>query len=371
MKQNKIFAIALLLLCAVAVSACTSSSALTGNQSWPGLASEGGTVYSANGSFVEAIRDGQKVWSYPESANNRLSFFASPAVDETHVYAGTFSNQLHVLNKEDGTLAVSVEVGNNKNKIIASPIVADGNVIVLSSGGMVSSYPTAISGETPTPNWQTTLSGELWVKPVFYNGTLYVASMDKKMNLLDAANGELKESIDISGAIMSDPVLSDGRLYFSTLAKEVEEMDLATNERRVMLTTDGEIWASPLLMGDKLIAADMNGVVYCIDAASDKQLWKTDKLTADKFGFIASPAAMNESTFLLVDETGEIMTYDLEGKSVGQRTLSQTVCSTPVILENGNLVLLPVSTDGQVKAYTPDLREDWVYTRTTEKESKK
>ena len=65
MKQNKIFAIALLLLCAVAVSACTSSSALTGNQSWPGLASEGSTVYSANGSFVEAIRDGQKVWSYP------------------------------------------------------------------------------------------------------------------------------------------------------------------------------------------------------------------------------------------------------------------------------------------------------------------
>ena len=57
-----------------------------------------------------AIRDGQKVWSYPESANNRLSFFASPAVADTHVYAGTFSNQLHVLNKEDGTLAASVEV---------------------------------------------------------------------------------------------------------------------------------------------------------------------------------------------------------------------------------------------------------------------
>ena len=57
----------------------------------------------------------------------------------------------------------------------------------------------------------------------------------KKMNLLDAANGELKESIDISGAIMSDPVLSGGKLYFSTLAKEVEEMDLATNERRGLL----------------------------------------------------------------------------------------------------------------------------------------
>lgn len=370
MKQNKILTFALLLVCAIAVSACTNGSALTGNSSWPGHAAEGSIVHAANGSFVEAVRDGQKVWSYPESANNKLSFFAAPAVDETHVYAGTYANQLHILNKEDGTLAASVEVGNNKNKIIASPVVAEGNVIVLSSGGMVSSYPTAVSGETLTPNWQTTLSGELWVKPVFYDGTLYIASMDKKMNLLDAASGELKQSIDISGAIMSDPVLSGGKLYFSTLAKEVEEMDLATLERHVMLTTDGEIWASPLLMGDKLIAADMNGIVYCVDTASDAVLWKTDKLTADKFGFIASPVALDEDTFLLVDETGEIMTYDLNGKSVAQRTLSQTVCTTPVILENGSLVLLPVSTDGQIKTYTADLKEDWVYTRTTEKESK-
>lgn len=370
MKNNKLLYLVLLLLAAMAVSACSSRGALTGSTSWPGLTAEGSIAYTANGSFVEAVQDGEKLWSYPEPANNRLSFFAPPALDETHVYAGTYANQLHVLNKADGTLAASVEVGNNKNKIIASPIVVDGNVIVVSSGGMVSSYPTTFSGETLTPNWQTTLAGELWVKPVFHDGTLYIASMDKKMNLVDAATGVLKESFDISGAIMSDPVLSDGKLYFSTFAKEVEEMDLKTNERRVMLTTDGEIWASPLLMGDKLIAADMNGVVYCVDTATDELLWKTEKLTADKIGFIASPVALDESTFLLVDETGEIMTYDLDGKSIGQRTLSQSVCTMPFVLDNGSVAVLPVSADGQIKAFTPDLKEDWVYVRTSEKESK-
>ena len=180
MKQNKFLALALLFLCALAISACTSSSALTGNTSWPGMTAEENIVYTANGSFIEAVRDGQKLWSYPESANNKLNFFAAPAVDETHVYAGTYNNQLHILNKADGTLAASVEVGNNKNKIIAAPLVAEGNVIVVSSGGMVSSYPTAVSGETVTPNWQTTLSSEAWVKPEYNDGTLYVASMDKK-----------------------------------------------------------------------------------------------------------------------------------------------------------------------------------------------
>lgn len=366
MKNNKILAIALLFLCTIAVTACTSSSALNGSSSWPGITAEDDIVYTANGSFVEAVRNGQKVWSYPESANNRLSFFAAPAVDETHVYAGTYSNQLHILNKEDGTLAASVEVGNNKNKIIASPLIADGNVIVVSSGGMVSSYPTAVSAETVAPNWQTSLTGEIWVKPEFFDGTLYVASMDKKMNLLDAATGELKQSISISGAVMNDPVLSDGKLYFSTLANEVDEMDLSTGMIRSLLTTEGEIWASPLLMGGKLIAADMNGILYCVDPADGNLIWKTEKLTAEKVGFIASPAMLNEETIVLAAENGEIMTYSTEGKSVSQRTLSQSVYSTPVVLANGNFALLPVSADGQIKSYTPDLKEDWVYTRNTD-----
>ena len=370
MKQNKFFAIALLFFCAIAISACTSSSALTGNSSWPGITVEDDIVYTANGNFIEAVQDGQKLWSYPESANNRLSFFAAPAYDETHVYAGTYANQLHILNKADGTLVASVEVGNNKNKIIASPLIADGNVIVVSSGGMVSSYPANVSGETVSPNWQTTLSGEIWVKPEAYNGTLYVASMDKKMNLLDAATGALKQSIDISGAVMNDPVLNDGKLYFSTLANEVDEMDLADNSIRPLLTTEGEIWASPLLMGGKLIAADMSGILYCIEIADGSTVWKTEKLTADKIGFIASPVKLDEDTVLLVDENGETMTYSMEGKSVGQRTLSQAVYTTPVVLSNGSFAVLPVSTDGQIKAYTPDLKEDWVYTRTSEKESK-
>ncbi|MBR6088455.1 MAG: PQQ-binding-like beta-propeller repeat protein, partial [Anaerolineaceae bacterium] len=177
MKQNKILALVLLFFAALLVSACTNGSALTGNSNWPGLTVEGDTVYTSNANFVEAIKDGQKLWNYPEPANNKLMFFAAPAVDEKYVYAGTYNNQLHVINKADGTFAASVEVGNNKNKIIAAPLAADGNVFVVSSGGMVSCYPTDITGGTLQPKWQLTLSNEIWVKPEYSGGTLYVASM--------------------------------------------------------------------------------------------------------------------------------------------------------------------------------------------------
>lgn len=362
MKKNQIFALVLVFLCVLAVSACTRSNAMTGGSSWPGMTAEDGIVYTANGTFIEAIQDGQKLWSYPAEANNRLSFFAAPAVDGSHVYAGSYDNQLFILNKADGTLAASAVIGNNKNKVIASPITADGKVYVVSSGGMVSSYTINVSGEALTPNWQTTLSSEIWVKPVYSDGTLYVASMDKKMHLLDAATGELKDSIAI-GALMDDMVLQDGKLYYATLSKEVHEMDLSTNAIRTVLTADAEIWASPLFMGEKLIAADMNGVVYCVNMTTGAEEWKTEKLTADRMGFIAAPAALDENTILLIDENGNINTYDISGKSISQRSLNQSVYTTPVLLANGSFAAVPVSDDGQVRAFTADLKEDWVYSR--------
>ena len=370
MKQKKLFALFLLFLCVLVLSACSSRSAMYSSSSWPGLTAENDIVYTAGGNLIEAVQGGQKVWSYPESANGRISYYAAPAVDEKYVYAGTYTNRLHVINKADGSLAADIEIGNNKNKVIASPILAENNVIVVSSGGMVSSYPTDLKGETVSPNWQTTLSGEAWVKPVYDNGILYVASMDKKINLLDAETGSLIRSIAISGAVMNDPILSGGKLYFSTLAKEVDEMDLASGEIRTLLTTEGEIWASPLLMGDKLIAADMSGFVYCIDIKTAAPVWTTEKLTANNVGFIASPAALDEKTVLLIDENGETMTYDLEGKSVGQRTMSLTVYTTPAVLSSGSFTVLPSTGDGQIRTFTADLKEDWVYVRSSEKESK-
>ncbi len=369
MKKNQLIAIGLLFLCVLAVTACSSSNIQNNSSSWPGVTADGSVVYTANGNLVEAVQDGRKIWSYPEPANNRVTYYAAPAVSETHVFAGTYSNQLHIINKADGTLAASIEVGNNKNKIIASPIVAGEDVIVLSSGGMVSSYPVNAAGESITPNWQTTLSSEVWVKPVYNDGTLYVASMDKKMNLLDAATGELKQTIGISGAIMNDPILADGKLYFSTLAKEVDEMDLSNNEIRSLLKTDGEIWASPLLMENKLVAADMAGVVYCVDIASGEQVWKSERLTAANIGFIASPIALDEKNIVLVDESGVIHTYDMDGKSGYERSMSASVYSTPVLLENGTIVILPVSNDGQIRAFTSELKEDWVYNRSDKAEN--
>ena len=114
----------------------------------------------------------------------------------------------------------------------------------------------------------------------------------------------------------------------------------------------------------------MNGFVYCADIAAGTTVWSLDAVAEDKRGFIASPTALDSETILLVAENGEILTYDLEGKSIAQRTLGQTVYGTPVILSNGNFAVVPlVDNDAQVKSYTKDLKEDWIFSRSAKTES--
>ena len=368
MKSNKLLVSALLILCALVLTGCANNSAMNNNMNWPAMTVEDDTLYTASGPRLEAVRDGKKVWSYPKEdpGRNAPTFYAEPGFDDSFVFAGTYNNQLYVLSKTDGSLVSQIEVGGNKNKILAAPVAAENSLIVISSGGMMSSYPITASGVSTEANWQTTLSGELWIKPVCVDGTIYAPSLDKKMNLVDLKTGEVKQVISMSGAVMSDMVLQDGKLYFTTIDKEVNVMDLKSGEIHPLLTTDNEIWASPLLMNNKVIAADMAGYVYIADIESGKIEWKSEKLTSDKIGFIAAPIALDDETFIVIDETGKAQTFDLDGKSIQQRVLELPVYTTPISLGSGSIAVMPMSGDGQIRAFTADLKEDWVYTQTDE-----
>lgn len=366
MKKQTIILIALLTFAALVLSGCTSTSSVNNSVNWPGMASEEDVVYFSGGNRVEAVKDGEAVWQYPAESSNRVQFYAAVAFDDSNVYAGTYSNQLHIFSKEDATPIRTIELENSKNKIIAAPVLTDDHVIVLSSGGAV----TAFASSDFEQKWQTALSGELWVKPVFDNGKLYIASMDKKMNILDAFTGEILQVIEISGAVMSDPVLCEGKLYFSTLAKDVVELDPETSEPKVLLTTDGEIWASPLIIEDRLIAADMSGNVYCISLEDGSQLWKVDAVSEENIGFISSPVELQDGSILVVSEKGDLMLYDLDGKSINTRTTGSPVMSSIVPVGENSFAIAPLNADSPLKTFTSALKEDWVYVPPVEEKNK-
>jgi len=362
MKRKNQFLFLLMILTTMIISGCAGNSALSNAVSWPGLAADDETVYVAYTSSVQAVSNGKLLWKYPAEAQNGMMFFAIPTIYDGKIYAGTYQNEVHVLNQNDGTLITKISLETNKNKILTSPVIADDMLFIASNNGSVYAYAL---DDLSVPVWQTNLSTEIWVSPLILEGKVYVTTLDKRFLILDEKNGTIEKTLSINGAVMGRLVLADGRIYFGTLGKEVAYFDPATEEIKTVMQTNGEIWASPLIIGDKIIVADMAGYLYCNELESGKSLWQIKAVSTDKVGFIADPVLLQNGNLLAVAEDGNLLVYDMEGKSVNSRLVNGKTMSSPVVIGESFVTAL-IPGDALLRSYTADLKEDWWYAEPVE-----
>jgi len=358
MKKNKIILISgLVLLSVLLLSSCAGNSALNNATSWRGVTAEGNTIYAAYNSYVSAVEDGLKIWTYPAEADKSLSFYAAPLIDGDLLYVGTYHNQIHILNKNTGALVQKIELASSKSKIIASPVIDDGLLIIPSSDGAVSAY--AVS-DYSKPAWTIKLSSDVWTTPLVLDGKVYISSLDKKLNVIDLKTGELLSSVQTNGAIMDNLVYANQVIYFSTFGKEVLSFDPETGTTKTIIQTTGEIWAAPLVLDDRIIAADMQGNVYCSDLESGKSLWTLNNITGDGSAIIAAPEQLTNQNILISAENGDLFVYDLDGKSVGTRSTKLKTMSSPVVYDD-SFVSAFIPGDSLLKSFSNDLKENWLY----------
>ncbi len=195
------------------------------------------------------------------------------------------------------------------------------------------------------------------------NGSVVVASIDKKLNILDLASGKLVKTIGINGAVMGGLIPGEDKLYFSTLANEVDAFDPENGVVEPLLQTASEIWAAPLVLEDRLVVADMAGNVYANDIRTGESIWTLTNVFGDESGAIAAPVALRDGNLLIVGENGDLLIYDSEGKSVNTRSTKLKILTTPVV-SSDSVVVAFLSGDSLLRSYTPDLKEDWLYSET-------
>ncbi|HNY95013.1 MAG TPA: PQQ-binding-like beta-propeller repeat protein, partial [Flexilinea sp.] len=172
MKRKKQFLLVLLMiLTTMILSGCAGNSAMSNAVSWPGLSADDETVYVAYTSSVQAVSNGKLLWKYPAEAQNGMMFFAAPTIYDGKIYTGTYQNEVHILDQNDGTLITKITLETNKNKILASPVIADDMLFIASNNGSVYAYTL---DNLSVPVWQTNLSTEIWVSPFVSDGKVYV-----------------------------------------------------------------------------------------------------------------------------------------------------------------------------------------------------
>ena len=111
---------------------------------------------------------GDELWT----ADAQNWIWSAPAVDERQVYFADADGQVYAVNRVTGAAAWQQTV---TGPVQASPLVADGVVVIASQGDGIQGQLTALSADSGATLWQVKTSSPIFATPVIVGDTLVVA----------------------------------------------------------------------------------------------------------------------------------------------------------------------------------------------------
>jgi outer membrane protein assembly factor BamB len=358
MKRKYILISIALLILASTLTACAGGA--TAATSWPGLLVSGETAYVAYNTQVHAIQisNGSEQWRYPAEADNKITFYARPALTpEDQLIVGGYDKALYSLNPGNG--GVDWRFTGAKNRFIAAPLATQSGIFAPDADKKV--YGLDLNGNEIWPPYE--MQGESWAQPVADSQCecLYVTSMDHTVYALDAANGSLKwRSGDLGGAMVGTPALDEsaGTLYVGTFDKQM--LAISTQDGSVLwrFTTAGWVWSGPALNNGRLYFGDLDGNFYAVDAANGQKIWQLTSAQLD--GAIAGTPLVLDNTIYFTTESGSLYAVDDAGKKMWSQVIGGKLYTAPASagdlilvtpIDNPDL-LVAVSKDGGAKKWS-------------------
>ena len=198
--------------------------------------------------------------------------YGNPTIADGTVYFGGYDGWLYALDLASGQLKWEAELGGH---II-------GGAVRWLMDSSTSALPTTASTPSTRPAAPSAGSFEagddIWATPLVEDGVVYVASMDKKLYALDAADGSQRwpKAFSADGALASTPVLADGTLLVGGFDRRLHAVDAASGQEKWSFKADNWFWARPLVDGDTVYAGSLDGNVYALGLADGKRLWSYD-----------------------------------------------------------------------------------------------
>ena len=268
---------------------------------------------------------GKELWTftyavtYPESAfvpdqGNGPS--ATPIVEADKVWMLGLNGELHCLDTSTG--AVIWQRLLNKDFQIPemvcrpSPLI-EGDLLILFTGAKPGASVLALDKLTGKETWKALDEPVLNSSPIVITvggKRQLIVWTGESVTALDPADGNMlwrERLITSSNDGTSTPVFHKNRLLISGLMLEFPEgestpkilwpVDTKAVSKRVLSNT-----STPLFRDDYVYSALSRGQLVCLDAATGKELWQTDKVTKIGNGASININPAGDSAFLFTDE---------------------------------------------------------------------
>jgi outer membrane protein assembly factor BamB len=363
--KPKIFLFVLVIaLSAIFLSGC---SARGFTNSWPGLASDGETVYLAGGRYLYAVglKDGKEIWRYPAKSSNSIQFIAQPVVapDGTIIIGSAGSDHRLValdptdLSGENNSPVEKWMFSEAKGSWVAGALVLDNKVFAPNSDGSLYVLDLQDGSSTKTALKKIDLGGVLWAQPATDGDLVYVSSVDHFLHAIDPKTYEFAwPPIDLGGAAPGTPLVGpNGNVYIGSFASEVVKVDPATGTDMLLTSTQGWVWGGPVSDGERIYFGDLDGNLFALDAASGSQSW-----TIRPDGpLVGSPLVMGD-TIVFATESGSVYTADQEGKIVWQREVGGQIYTSPVTGAD-RIIVAPMQADFALAVLDTNGNQVWTF----------
>lgn len=277
--SSRRFAWIALIILALSLAGCASSSTVQVGASWPGVTAHDGRIYLAYGSKVYAIdpENGEAIWAFSDPNNSRRTFYAPPAAGDNIVVVTDYLDSAFALNPETGESLWTVK--SNRSRFVAGAALSENLVYLAAVDGSVYALNQADGEEV----WLATPGGGIWSTPLVADGVLYVTSLDRHLYALDAETGDTLWQFPAEGqtleqpvgAMVGTPTFDNGVLYFGDFNNHLYALDVETHQLRWQYEATNWVWSSPVIDPETgtVIGGDLGGQVFALDPQTGALIW--------------------------------------------------------------------------------------------------
>ena len=296
-----------------------------------------------NGEMVpdEGRELGETIWEFELLGDERFrAVYSTPAVFDDVVYVGGYDGYLYALSLEGDPdifrqpkLLWQERVGRGLDDdvfpIVASPVVAEGLVLVASSDGYLYAYDVDERAEV----WRFRTGDKVWSKPAVGNGVAYFGSLDKTVYAVSLEDGTELWRFRTDGAVVAAPVLAGGRVYIGSLDSVFYALNAASGAVEWRFEgADSWFWGEAVVNEGIVLAPSLDGNLYALDADTGDLRWTVETDEA----IVGSPAVVFDMVAIPSND-GRIRLARLSnGDQLDACNLGEKV-RTPLVEKDGHI----------------------------------
>ena len=115
------------------------------------------------------------------------------------------------------------------------------------------------------------------LKPVFVDGSIWVADHKGRIEALNPGSGQREQLIDLDLELSAGPAVFDRQLAVGTINGQAVMLDRASGDVLWRAQLSSEILASPRLRDGILIVRCIDGRIFGLDADDGRRVWVADR----------------------------------------------------------------------------------------------